>query len=131
MGLRETVQAGVTNAFSIVDNLKEAITVREQTSGSYNAATGAVTRGTTDHVINAVIVSPKRAELENPIVRHTDTVALWDPQAVPALDPQVGMSVLRGTEEYTIVHVVAVGPADGGPALLWKMFLRRPSAEAA
>jgi hypothetical protein len=131
MGLRETIQTGVANAFATVGNLKEAITVREQTSGSYNATTGAVTRTTTGYSINAVIVSPKRMDLENPIVRITDAVALWDPQDVPALDPQIGMSVLRGTDEYTIVHVVAVGPADGGPALLWKMFLRRPSAEAA
>jgi hypothetical protein len=131
MGLRETLQAGINTAFATVDNLKEAITIREQTAGSYNEATGAVTRTTTDHVVNAVIVSPKRMDLENPVVRITDTVALWNPQDVPALDPQTGMSVLRGTDEYTIVYVSAVGPADGGPALLWKMFLRRPSAEAA
>jgi predicted metalloprotease with PDZ domain len=131
MAIRETMQDGVTLAFATVDNLKESITIREQTGGGYTAATGVVARTTSDHILNAVLARVKRLDLENPAVRATDLVALWDPQDDLTFEPQVGMSVDRSGDEYDIVWVDPVGPADGGPALLWKMMLRRPSTEAA
>lgn len=129
MGLRDTIASQVTGAFATVDDLKHQITVYEQTAGSYDETTGAVTRTTTPYLVNAVLTQPKRMELEDPTVRATDTIALVDPLEQPLLDPQIGMRVDVGTEEHDIVKVLPVGPADAGPALLWKLILRRPSAE--
>ena len=130
MGLRETITAGIATAFGLVDNMKRTITIRRQTAGSYNPTTGAVSRTTTDYPVEAVLTTPTRNELSAPQIRATDTMALWDANDA-AIEPQLGMSVLMGSEEYTIAYVQAVGPADAGPAVLWKMALRRPSAEAA
>lgn len=131
MGLRETIAAQVTGAFATVDNLKTAMTLYEQTAGIYNPVTGAVSRTTTQHTVNAVLTSPKRADLEDPMVRATDAVVLIDPAEIPNVIPQIGQRIVDGTDDYDIVKATGVGPADAGPALLWKLIVRRPSAEAA
>ena len=75
MGLRDTIASQVTGAFATVDDLKHQITVYEQTAGSYDETTGAVTRTTTPYLVNAVLTQPKRMELEDPTVRATDTAS--------------------------------------------------------
>ena len=132
MGLRETIASQVTGAFATVGNLKQAMTLYQQTAGSYNPATGAVTRTTTGHPVNAVLISPKRHDLEDPMVRATDAIALIDPAEIPSVVPQTGQRIsdAAGTD-YDIIKAGGIAPADGGPALLWKLVLRRPSAEAA
>lgn len=131
MGLRDTIVSGVQAAFAAVDDMKETITIREQTAGSYDAATGGVTRTTTNHVVQAVIARITREQLLDETLRATDMVALWEPSEAPGFEPQVGMSVLREADELDIVRVWPVGSATAGPAVLWKMALRRPSTEAA
>lgn len=130
MGLRDTIASQVTSAFAIVDDLKHAITLYGQTAGSYDETLGLVTRTTTQYPVNAVLTKPRRMDLDNPMVRATDTIALFDPAEAAALTPQIGGRVDVGTEEHTIVEVWPIGPADAGEALVWKLALRRPSAEA-
>jgi hypothetical protein len=130
MGLRDTIAIQVTSAFATVDDLKTTITVYVQSTGSYDETTGTVTRNNTAYPVNAVLTQPKRMELEDPAIRATDTIALIDPSEQPLVAPQIGMRVDVGSEEHDVVKVLPIGPADAGPALLWKLFLRRPSAEA-
>ncbi len=132
MSLRATLESGVATAFNLVGDLKRTITIREQTAGSYNEVTGGVVRTTTDHTLEAAVISPTAKELQDPAVRATDLIAYYDPNDAPTLaEPQVNTSVLIGADEYTVFRARAIGPTDQGAALLWKLTLRRPSAEAA
>ena len=66
MGLRETIIAGVTTGLNALGNVKETVTYKSyQTSSSYNATTGAVTRTETSYTVEGIFDGYKKREVDN------------------------------------------------------------------
>src|SRR5919109_5264945 len=72
MGLLTTVRSAAALAFDIIGDLKQSVTYHHQTTTTYNATTGAVTRGESTQTIQAVVHEFSHREVDGQAIRPTD-----------------------------------------------------------
>lgn len=111
-------------ALKLLQNFGQAVTLRKQTAGAYDPATGSATVTTADHAGTGVLLDYKLVNsgqmLENSMVQAGDKKLLLAPDIAATPEPD-DLVIAQGT--WRIVNVKAVNPA--GTVVLYELQLRK------
>lgn len=111
-------------ALRLLQKFGQAVTLRKQTAGAYDPATGAATVTTSDYSATGVFLDYKLQNsgqaLENSMVQVGDKKLLLSPDVTSAPDVD---DLIIGQGTWRIVNIKAVNPS--GTPVLYELQLRK------
>ena len=119
MGLKATIAGAVAAGFAALGDLREDVTYRSLTAGTYNPTTGAVTRTETSTAISGVFMEYSKREIDGQQIQPHDRKFICQ-QAAFAGTPQLTDRLIRSDASNWEIIWVKEDPAHA----TWELQVR-------